>query len=91
MKLTDVKYNVQFILKLLSRNEILTSIKGHNSIINLRKLVYNNPNPDLVNINAYAKFGHIPSIHSQDIERKRNYDKNHGSSRAIALLLFDEN
>ena len=27
----------------------------------------NNHNLDLVNINAYAKFGQIPSIHSQDI------------------------
>ena len=30
----------------------------------------NNPNLDLVNINAYAKFGQISSICSQDIERK---------------------
>ena len=28
----------------------------------------NNPNLDLVNINAYPKFGQIPSIHSKDIE-----------------------
>ena len=32
----------------------------------------NNPNLDLVNINAYAKFGQIRSICSQDIEQKRN-------------------
>ena len=38
----------------------------------------NNPNLDVVNINAYAKFGQIPSICSQDIERKRNYDINQG-------------
>ena len=31
----------------------------------------NNPNLDLVKINAYAKFGLIPSIRSQDIEGKR--------------------
>ena len=64
-----VKFH-QFVLKILSRNEILTSIKGHNSVINLRKLTLNNPNIDLVNINAYAKFGQIPSICSQDIEQK---------------------
>ena len=32
---------------------ILTSIKGHNSVINLWKLTHYNPNLDLVNINAY--------------------------------------
>ena len=30
--------------------------------------MHNNPNLDLVNINAYAKFGQIPSICSQDID-----------------------
>ena len=35
----------------------------------------NNPNPDLVNINASPKFGQIPSICSKDIEHKRNSDK----------------
>ena len=47
----------------------------------------NNPNLDLVNINAYAEFGQIPSIRSQDIEQKRNSDKNHGSSRAITVTI----
>ena len=60
-------------------------------VINLRKLTHINPNLDLVNINAYAKCGQIPSICSQDIERKQNSDKNHGSSRAINLLQIDEN
>ena len=46
----------QFVLKILCGNEILTSIKGHNSVINLRKLMSNNFNKDLVHINAYAKF-----------------------------------
>ena len=35
----------------------------------------NNPHVDLVNINAYIKFGEILSIRSQDIERKQNYDR----------------
>ena len=62
----------QFILKILSGNEILTPIKGHNSVKNLRKLMCNDPNLDLVNINAYAKFGQILSICSRDIERKQS-------------------
>ena len=36
----------------------------------------NNPNQDLVNINAYTKFGKILSICSQDIERNRKSDIN---------------
>ena len=42
------------------------------------KIARNNPNlhVHLVNVNAYAKFGQIPSIRSQGIERKqsRNQD-----------------
>ena len=53
-------------------NEILISIKGHNSIINAWKIMYNNPNLDLVNINIYTKFGEIISICFQDIEPKWN-------------------
>ena len=32
----------------------------------------NSPNLDLININAYIKFGEILSIYFQDIERKQN-------------------
>ena len=64
-----VKFH-QFVLKILSGNEILILIRGHNSVIDLLNLTRNNPNLDLVNINVYAKFGHIPSIGSQDIEQK---------------------
>ena len=45
-----------FILKLLSKNQILTSIKGHNSIANLRKITLYKPKEDLVNDNMYTKF-----------------------------------
>ena len=38
----------------------------------------NNPNLDLVNINAYVTFGQIMSIFSQDIEWKQNSDINQG-------------
>ena len=42
-----------------SGNANLTSIKGKNSVTNLRKMCGNNPNLDLVNINAHTKFGQI--------------------------------
>ena len=38
----------------------------------------NNPKLDIVNMNAYIKFGEILSICSQDIERERNYGENQG-------------
>ena len=63
-----------FIFKILSGNEILTSFKGHKSVLNWRKLTLNNPKLDVVNIDQYAKFGQNPFLHSQDIERKQNSD-----------------
>ena len=73
----SVKFR-QLFLNILSGNEILTPIKGHNSVINLWKLMCNIPNLDIVNINAYAKLGQILSIRSLDIEGKRNSDINQG-------------
>ena len=43
-----------FILKILSRNEILTSIKGRNFVANLRNLTLYNPNLDIINVNVYT-------------------------------------
>ena len=68
----------QFVLKILSRNEILTSIKGLNSVKILRKMTVNNPKLALVNADVHTKFGLILSIRSQDIERKRNSEVNQG-------------
>ena len=68
----------QFVLKILSGNEILKSIKGRNSVKILRKMTGNNPQLDLNNVNVHTKFGQILSIGSQDIERKRNSDVNQG-------------
>ena len=58
----------QFVLKILSENRILTSIKGRNSVANLRKTKIYNTDVDLVNDNVYTKFGLILSIRSQEIE-----------------------
>ena len=58
------------VLKILSGNEILRSIKGRNSVANLRNLALYKFNLDLINDNVYTKFGKILSIGSQDIERK---------------------
>ena len=73
----------QFVLKILSGNEILTSIKGRYSVKILRKMTGNNPKLGLVDVDVHTKFGQILSIRSQDIERKRNVNgitewRNHG-------------
>ena len=57
-----------FILKIWSKNLILESIKGRNSVANLRKTIIYFTNVDLVNENVYTKFGLILSIRSQDID-----------------------
>ena len=67
----------QFVLKILSKNQILTSIKGSNSAANLQKTKIYNTNIDVVNDNVFTKFGLILS-NFQDIEQKPNSDTNQG-------------
>ena len=68
---------VLFCQLVLKKKQILTSIKGRNSVVNLRKQRYNT-NVDLVNDNVYTKFGLTLSIRSQDIEQNPNFDLNQG-------------
>ena len=55
------------------------SIKGHNSVVNLRKTKIYITNVDLVNDNVYTKFSLNLSIRSQDMEQKPNSDVNQGT------------
>ena len=68
----------QLVLKILSKNQILTSIKGRNSVANLRKTKIYNTNLNRDTDNVYTNFGLIMSISSQDIEQKPNFDVNQG-------------
>ena len=63
---------------MLSKNQILMSIKGRNSVANLRKTMIYNTNVNLVNDNVYTKFGLNRSNGFQDIEQKLNSDINQG-------------
>ena len=68
----------QLVLKILSKNQILTSNKGRKSVANLQKnkqMIYNT-NVGLVNDNIYTQFGLNRSIRFQDIEQ--NSDVNQG-------------
>ena len=78
MRLQNLVSFCQFVLKILSKIQILTSNKGRNSLANLRKTMIYNTNVDLVNDNAYTKFGLNRSIRFQDIKQKLNSDVNQG-------------
>ena len=54
MSLQNLVKFCPLVLKILSENIILTSIKGHNSVANLRNLPLYNPNLDLINVNVYT-------------------------------------
>ena len=45
---------------------------------NWQKMTCTDPKIDVVNINAYLKFGEILSICSQDIEQKQTFGVNQG-------------
>ena len=68
----------QLVLEILSGNEILALIKGYNSSTNFGNMPCNNPKLDLVNMNAYIKFGENMSSSSQGIELKGNFGVNQG-------------
>ena len=65
-----------FFLKILSKNQILTSIKARYSVANLRKTMIYKINIDLVNDIVYKKIGLNRSIRFQDIGQKLNSDVN---------------
>ena len=69
---------VLFCQLVLKKKQILTSIKGRNSVANLRKTKIYKINVDLVNDNVFTNFGLILSIRSQDIEQKPNSDVKQG-------------
>ena len=74
----SIRNLVLFCQLVLKKKQILTSIKGRNSVANLRKTKIYNNNVDLVNDNMHTKFGLNLSIRSQDIEQKPNSDVNQG-------------
>ena len=78
----NVYTNFCLILSIRSQDieqiQILTSIKGHYSVANLRKSTIYNTKVDLVDDNVFTNFGLNRSIRFQDIEQKLNSDVNQG-------------
>ena len=67
----------QFVLKILSKNQILTRIMGHYSVANNnKKTTIYNTNVEVVNDDEHTKFDLILSISSQE---RPDSDINQGS------------
>ena len=78
-----------FVLKILSKNQILTSIKGRNSVANLQKTMIYNTKVDLVDDNVYTKFGLNRSNRFQDIEQNSILSSIKGSNFVANLPKFE--
>ena len=59
-----------YLLKLSSGNENMSVSRADNSVKISRNLPISNPKPDLLNVNAYSKFGENPLLFTQVIVRK---------------------
>ena len=68
----------QFVLKILSGNEILGKSRAITLVKMWGKMSCDNPNVNLVNLNAFLKFVEILSVSSQENERKGNFGINQG-------------
>ena len=69
----------ELVHKILSINKISISIKGHNSVENEQKILFNHPNLILVNINAYTKFDQNPQINTLSLNKILTSIKGHNS------------
>ena len=63
--------SINWSTRYMSINKISTSIKGHNTVENEGKILFEHPNLYLVNINTYTKFDRNPQMNSQDIKHNK--------------------
>ena len=64
-----------YLLKLLSRNENMGVSRADNSIRIWWNLPISNTKPDLVNVNAYSKFGENRLLFTEVLVRKQKYGR----------------
>ena len=64
-----------YLLKLSSGNENMGVSRADNFIKIWQNLPISNPKPDLLNVNAYSKFGENPLLFTQVIIRKWKYGR----------------
>ena len=67
-----------YLLKLSSWNENMWLSRADNSVKTWWNLPISNPKPDLLNVNAYTKFGENPLLFTQVIVQKRKYGRGSG-------------
>ena len=79
----------QFVLKILSKNQILTSIEGRNSVANLRKTKICDTNLDLVTDNVFTKFGLNRSIRFKILNKNSILTSIKGSNSVANLPKFE--
>ena len=79
----DYIQNLIEIHKILSVYKILMSIKGHNSVKNLPKIMCIRYNMDLVFIHVYTEFYQNSSICSEDIEEKHIFTSIKGHNSVV--------
>ena len=64
-----------YLLKLSSGNENMGVSRADNSVKIQQNLAISSPKPDLLNVNAYSKFGENPLLFTEVIVRKRKYGR----------------
>ena len=79
----------QFVLTILSKKQILTSIKGRNSLANFRKTTIYNTKVDLVDDNVFTKFGLNRSIRLKILNKNSILTSIKGSNSVATLPKFE--
>ena len=64
-----------YLLKLSSGNENMGVSRADNSVKIRQNFPISNPKPDLLNVNAYNKFGENPLLFTEVIFQKRKYGR----------------
>ena len=73
----------------MSKKQILTSIKGRNSLANLRKTTIYNTKVDIVDDNVFTKFGLSRSVRFQDMDKNSILTSIKGSNFVANLPKFE--
>ena len=76
----------QFVLKILSKNQILSSIKGRNSVANLRKTKIYNINVDIVNNNVFKSLVSFCQFFLKILSKTQILTSNKGRNYVANLL-----
>ena len=74
-----------FVLKILNKNRILTSVKGCNFVAKLRKTTFYNPKVDIVYDNVYTKFVSVSLFVLKILKKNLILTSNKGHNSVVKL------